>query len=118
MFSVNKCICVYILAASFLHKIKKNPHKNHSQISKKDKSKKINYQLNNSNFSYVTIHVKFNKKNRQMFASMFFDNVLRKKKIDELQFKFHFVRFVIQNDFSPVIEHKEFEKKTTEKITV
>lgn len=40
-----------------------------------------------------------------MFGSMSFDNV----KKYELQFKFHFVRFVIQNDFSPVIEHKEFE---------
>lgn len=40
-----------------------------------------------------------------MFRSMSFDNA----KKYELQFKFHFVRFVIQIDFSPVIEHKEFE---------
>lgn len=40
-----------------------------------------------------------------MFGSMSFDNVEKY----ELQFKFHFMRFVIQNDFSPVIEQKEFE---------
>lgn len=38
-----------------------------------------------------------------MFEITSFDNVLKY----ELQFKFHFVRFVIQNDFSPVIEHKK-----------
>lgn len=92
------------ISVTYLSKIykKKIPEKIMLKFQRKIKAK-INYQLNNSNFSYVTIHVKFNKICRCLGACPF-DNV----KKYELQFKFHFVRFVIQNDFSPVIEHKEF----------